>query len=784
MNASKHISALFAFLFCTVILHAQTEPLAIEPVKVEVKNEEAINTAGLEFSPTFYEDGIVFISTNTAGLKKEMDQRLKLPAMSILRSRRSTDGTLLPPEPFAKEISTLYNDGPVCFDRTAETVFFSRNNIVKGKPKLAKDKTQKQRLFFSKKENGVWSEPQPLPFGNDQWDDVHPAISIDGDKLFFSSNRPGGSGGMDLYVSYRVGDMWSEPVNLGSTINTAGNEAFPFVHADNTLYFASTGHEGGMGGFDLYYAIPEGANTWTKPVNLGAPFNSKGDDLGLIVDLNKINGYFASNGNGGKGSDDLFSFHTENGNLDDYLLQNQRVPDRNLDLVVAATEKISGAPIVSATVTILNLETNNAIGRDENGNLITIQNVNGQDVMRATQPDKGVTGMTDSKGKFTTELKPGNYAVTVSKDGFQPKQFRMSISKPGNQLQAALEKVNMSGKVHWNATAFNYVTNAPLAGATLVLTNQKNGEKDTLVADPNGMVDYYLNENTAYKIDFYQGGRMIGAADVDTHDWNLPNQIMLQNFSVAPLLPGTVIDLPSVYYNFNDATLRPDSRKDLAMVVALMKQQPTITVEIASHTDCRGNSAYNQELSQRRANGVVEYLVSQGIPRERLRPVGYGESEPRNRCTDGVPCTDQEHARNRRTELRILTGVQGASVVYVDGEIPGNDNQPAVTNGNKPNVNTAPTPAPGTVAVRNGAKSAYYVIAGSFASEANAQKRQAELQKLGYSEAQVVQFEGSPYFSVSVRKFDNNKDALALKKQLDTKNNIDSFVRPMPAGGN
>lgn len=780
MNASKHISALFICLFLAVILRAQTQPVEPPPVTVDLKNEEAINTPGLEFSPTFFEDGIVFISTNTAGLKKEMDQMLKLPAMSILRSRRSSDGALLPPEPFAKEISTLYNDGPVCFDRTAETVFFSRNNVVKGKPKLAKDKTQKQRLFFSKKENGMWSEPQPLPFGDDQWDDVHPAISIDGDKLFFSSNRPGGSGGMDLYVSYRVGDLWSEPVNLGTTINTAGNEAFPFIHADNTLYFASDGQAGGLGGFDLYYAIPEGANTWTKPINLGPPFSTKGDDLGLIVDLNKINGYLSSNGNGGKGSDDLFSFHTENGNLDDYLLQNQRVPDRNLDLMITATEKPSGAPLPSANVSILNLETNNAIGRDENGNLITIQNVNGQDVMKATQPDKGITGMTDSKGAFSTEVKPGKYAVTVSKDGFEPKQFRMTISKPGNQLQAALERVSVSGKVHWNATAFNYITNAPLAGATLVLTDKTTGAKDTVVADANGMVDYYLNEKTAYKVDFYQGGRMIGSADVDTHEWNLPNQIMLQNFSVAPLMPGTVIDLPSVYYNFNDATLRPDARKDLNLVVALMQQQPSITVEIASHTDCRGNSEYNQELSQRRANGVVEYLVGQGIPRSRLHPVGYGESELRNRCTDGVSCTEEEHARNRRTELRILTGVQGASVVYVDGEMVASHKTDGA---NGTNVNTAPASS-GSVSVRNGARDAYYVIAGSFSAENNAKNRAAELQKLGYAEAQVVQFSGSPYFSVSVRKFDSMKEAIGLKKQLETKNKIDAFVRPMPAGSN
>ncbi len=771
MKARPNLTLFIAALWLPACaLFAQNDS---EPVTVQVKNEVAINTPGLEFSPTFFEDGIVFISTNNAGLKKLTDQN-KQNYTSILRARRTPDGTLGTAEPFAKEISTQYNEGPVCFDRTAETVYFSRNILVNGKEKYSKDGSLMMRIYQSKKEGSVWSEPTPVfPVNEEGYADCHPAISIDGDKLFFSSNRPGGKGGMDIYVSYRVGESWSEPVNLGDGVNTSGNEAFPFVHADNSLYFASSGLPGGAGGMDLYYVIPEEDSKWTKPVNMGAPFNTAGDDFGLIVDLNKINGYYSTAGSGGKGGDEIFSFHVENGNLDDYLLQNQRVPDRNLDLRIVTTEKTSGKPVFEAAVQILDYGKNNVIGRDEQGNLITIQNVNGQDVMKAMPPDKGINGETDAKGRFLTEVKPGSYAISVTKQGYQTKQIRVQISKPGNEVAIQLEKTPTSNKIQWNPSVFNYVTNAPLAGAVMVLTNKTTGELDTVVTDANGMVDHYLNPNTKYKLDMYQAGRLIGSTEVDTQGW-LPNQLAMQNISVAPLLPGSVIELPNIYYNFNDATLRPDGRTDLDLLVSLMLQHPSIRVELASHTDCRGNSKYNQELSQRRANGVVDYLASQGIARARLRPVGYGESEPRNRCRDGVNCTEQEHARNRRTEVRILTGVQGAAMVYLDGQI-ANQAAPPATGQPPANVNSAP-PAGGQVTVSNAEKDSYHVVAGSFLMEERAQNQLGTVRGAGYKDAQIVRFPNSTYFSVSVGKFKTRREADALKARL-TKDKIDAFVR-------
>ena len=209
MNASKHLVLLIALALSSGYLTGQTLPSNPEPVTVDLKNEAAVNTEGLDFSPTFYEDGIVFISTNPAGLKKRTDEKLNLPAMSILRSRRNDDGDLTAPVPFAKELSSLYHEGPVCFNRTAETIYFSRNAVIGGRVKIACDDIQKMRLYMSNKEGAGWTEPVPLPFNNNEFDDMHPAISIDGDKLYFASNRPGGFGGMDIYVSYKVGESWS-----------------------------------------------------------------------------------------------------------------------------------------------------------------------------------------------------------------------------------------------------------------------------------------------------------------------------------------------------------------------------------------------------------------------------------------------------------------------------------------------------------------------------------------------------------------------------------------------
>jgi len=381
-------------------------------------------------------------------------------------------------------------------------------------------------------------------------------------------------------------------------------------------------------------------------------------------------------GNFVSGTDGDFVFVKKNGCL--------QIKDRDADgiadaedkclynIKVAEADKVSEEPIKDAEVQLVNYKGNNIIEFDEKGNLFSVQTIDDKEDIGSVTLDKGLNGKTDSKGCFAANVKPGIYNVIIKKKDYKPKQFRLSISKPGDELAIQLKRLSMdvSGQVLWTPSIFNYNTNSPFAAGTMVfLTDTKTGKTDTLLTDAEGTIDHYLNNKSKYRLDILQGGRIIGSTEVNTYGWPDVNKPMCQNISVAPLMPGTVVELPNVYYNYNDATLRPDGCKEADLVVLLMKQQPSIKIEIRSHTDCRGNDEYNQLLTQRRANGIMEYMVTQGIARNRLVPVGYGESEPRNICINGVDCTEGEYARNRRTEIRLLAVSPDSSMLYLDGNI-------------------------------------------------------------------------------------------------------------------
>ncbi len=218
---------------------------------------------------------------------------------------------------FAPELNTTFHEGPVTFDITGERVFFTRNNYNKGKRRNDKDGTMRLNIYTSNRGADGWQTPTEMPWNTDEYEEAHPTLSVDGRSLYFASNRPGGEGGMDLYVSRLEGGTWGEPVNLGKTVNTAGNEVFPFIHADGTLYFASNGL-GGVGGMDIFAVETGGGDSESEvdivrgtPVNIGAPYNSNKDDFGFIVSADGTYGYLTSARAGGSGGDDIYSFQTD-----------------------------------------------------------------------------------------------------------------------------------------------------------------------------------------------------------------------------------------------------------------------------------------------------------------------------------------------------------------------------------------------------------------------------------------------------------------------------------------
>jgi outer membrane protein OmpA-like peptidoglycan-associated protein len=313
--------------------------------QITVTNERSINSAFQEYSPAFYGKGLVFVAANPAVDKdKKEDTQIGRFTTSIFLAKRTPEGVLQRPLPFAEELTTKFYDGPMSFNATGDMVFFTRSNLKKGKPKAAKDGKVKLKIYTAVLTNGQWTNITELPFCDGEADYAHPAISADGRRLFFSSNRSGGQGGMDLYISINQNGTWGEPVNLGPKINTAKDEIFPFSHTSGALLFSSNGRSG-IGGLDIF-STKQTVNGWLVPTALPESINSTSDDFGLILNEDRTIGYFASNRASGQGDDDIYNVSIPNG-LDIITTSSANVED---DLFSEKSKTASNASKPSQTV--------------------------------------------------------------------------------------------------------------------------------------------------------------------------------------------------------------------------------------------------------------------------------------------------------------------------------------------------------------------------------------------------------------------------------------------------
>lgn len=266
-------------------------------------NEQSINTPAQDFGTTYYQDKVMFVSSNA---KPKMIKRKYnyngLPYLNMYTAEIK-DGQLENAKFFDKSFNAKYHDGPATFSNGGTQMAFTTND-AKDK---TKDKVIELQLFFSSFTNGEWSEPVPFIHNNPSYSVGQPHLSEDGKTLYFTSNAPGGFGGKDLYSSTKsANNEWSKPMNLGNIINTEGDEMFPFFEEkEKVLYFTSSGHFG-LGGLDLFSSAQEGAS-WGTVINAGAPLNTNSDDFALIKNTTAKNGYISSNRPTGSGSDDIYA---------------------------------------------------------------------------------------------------------------------------------------------------------------------------------------------------------------------------------------------------------------------------------------------------------------------------------------------------------------------------------------------------------------------------------------------------------------------------------------------
>src|SRR4030095_14711563 len=254
-----------------------------------------------EFCPVFFNDGVVFTSSRDSGSKDRTHTWTGNPYLTLFFAQ-GTDANLRAPELFAKNQVTKFNDGPASFNDKGDVMYLTRNNSeVSNKT----DNIVKLKIVETKFVDGAWTKPVDMPFVDKKYNSAHAWVTKDGNKMFFSSDMPGGYGGMDIYFIKKTEDgKWGSPVNVGKQINTKGKELFPDMGADTTLYFASDGLVG-LGGLDMFTS-KYADSTFSEPKNMGYPMNTHRDDFGLIVDATGERGYLSSNRRGGMGDDDIY----------------------------------------------------------------------------------------------------------------------------------------------------------------------------------------------------------------------------------------------------------------------------------------------------------------------------------------------------------------------------------------------------------------------------------------------------------------------------------------------
>ncbi len=699
---------------------ANTLRTGVAQAPVTVRNETKVNGTHLDFSPSFIDaEHVVFVSTRPVKRlgQSVKDKWMEDNFMSLFVATADAETRLLgEPREFAPELNTSFHEGPVTFDITGERVFFTRNNYNRGKRRNDKDGTMRLNVYTSNRGADGWQTPTEMPWNTDEYEEAHPTLSVDGRSLYFASNRPGGAGGMDLYVSRLEEGTWGEPINLGKSVNTAGNEVFPFVHADGTLYFASNGL-GGVGGMDIF-AVETGAGDSEAdvvrgtPVNIGAPYNSNKDDFGFIVSADGTYGYFTSARPGGSGGDDIYSFQTDS--------PVERARTQRICVYSAPDEalKLAGVKVRLEPIDLGNQKQTTG---DRDLTLRLIEDDKPGEYRIAIQPqggtrawaDRGALELTtDADGYVSVPMMRGQgYRVVVAHAAYEVKTEEVWATATGAGLGdycvglspkpgVAKAGAGTAGTMSLAGTTKNARYGNLLPNVELELVNLCTGEQLTARSDADGRFDFgcvpcgcefVIKGDKQF---FAVGELLVSSLDYDCAAVACGDgKPLAATLALLPEMPGSagamamggkggpdpigrartmrlktgsVIELKNIYYDFDQYYIRPDAQPDLDHVVELMLAYPEMEIELGSHTDARGTESYNRSLAQNRATAARAYIIGRGISGARIEARGFGESRLRNGCRDSKDCSEEDHQRNRRTEVRVVAmgKDEGVEVVY------------------------------------------------------------------------------------------------------------------------
>lgn len=572
--------------------------------------EVDFNSKESDFGPLIQNGILYFTSAREVNpVIKRRTPQTRSPFLNIFRAEKSGQH-FANPELYSSDFRTMYHDGPICFNATGTEIFITRNRYHSVFKQEGEDSTNPLYIVHAyRKTDGSWSTPAELPFNSPDYNCAHPFLTRDGQRLFFTSDNPEGQGGSDIFFVNRTNNGWSKPVNAGPQINTEGDEMFPYVDENGRFYFASNGHLG-LGGLDIFAAeIVEGK---IKVKNIGSPVNSEKDDFSFFLRADTINGFFASNRPGGKGSDDIYRFRIEK----PLTFEKPRKTYKGIVVDQESGDRVHGA-------------------------IVGILDSTGTYLKEVTTDRAGLFQIPDSiTGKIT---------AIAAVEHFYPYEESFTLKNLSDTLMLTMRPKPAYGIT---GTIYDRANNRPLYNAELRIASP-GYETDTVYTDNQGKFRARLNPYSDYditilrqnyfpqKVSYSTTGRSPGYVDLDQSE----------NLTLKKANIGETVEIPVSY---NGADLESDSSRGLDDLYLFLRENPGIRIEVGVHTDSRGEALENLRQSRTRAQAATDYLIEKGIASIRIVPKGYGETQLRNNCADGVPCSGSEHQENERTEIKIL----------------------------------------------------------------------------------------------------------------------------------
>lgn len=462
------------------------------------------------------------------------------------------------------------------------------------------------------------------------WWETHYTVSPDGNMIFFVSDKKGGYGKRDIYFMERVNGTWTDAKNMGGDINSWSAEESPFMGLDNaTLYFSSEDSTS-MGLFDIFMTVRDENGVWSKPVNLGYPINSVGDDYFYTHTADGTKAYLTSFRKGGLGEKDIYEVKISDPKV------------KNLAFLNGQIIHVKGKPL------------------PENS-YVTVKCINCADQTATVITPRIRDGGFFHKLEKCKEYELAFYYNSSVKDPYKEK-FSTNCDLAYQEVH---KKVLLDDDMKMILPFFKYTIEGTVA------------DKNSGALIENAKVEFRLKSKTEEEQKTGKNGDFVSEI---TKGKNFGDELKYEVFvsaegylnqtfelnetlgmdSIIKLSYLLTISKDSVdigpfliLYDLDKSNIRPDAKIILDKVVQVMNDNPTIKIELGSHTDCRASDAYNEALAQRRAVSAATYIKKRIKDPSRITYKGYGESRLKNRCDDGVECTEEEHQENRRTEFLI-----------------------------------------------------------------------------------------------------------------------------------